>query len=60
MKSKLFVCWLAMVALAFVVAGSCSIKHQSEQYECDVTADCQDLGDGRAEGQGRRLPDHGL
>jgi hypothetical protein len=44
---KVIVAWLALVVLALVVAGSCSIKHSSEQYECETNADCQDLGDGR-------------
>jgi hypothetical protein len=44
---KVIVGWLALVVLALVVAGSCSIKHASEDYECETNADCQDLGDGR-------------
>lgn len=49
---KLIVAWLALVMLAVVVAGSCSIKHASEQYECDTNADCQELGDGRVCNEG--------
>lgn len=44
---KVVVAWLCLVALALVVGGSCSIKHASEQYECETTADCVELGDGR-------------
>lgn len=44
---KVIVAWLCLLALALVVAGSCSIKHASEQYECETTADCTELGDGR-------------
>ena len=49
---KIVIAWLALVVLAAVTAGSCSIKHQSEQYECDTTADCVDLGDGRVCSEG--------
>lgn len=44
---KLVIGWLCLVALALVAASSCSIKHQSEQYECDTNADCADLGENR-------------
>ena len=49
---KVIVAWLALVVLALVVAGSCSIKHSSEQYECETNADCQELGDGRVCSEG--------
>jgi hypothetical protein len=49
---KVIIAWLALVALALVAAGSCSIKHSSEQYECETNADCQDLGDGRVCSEG--------
>lgn len=49
---KVVVAWLGLVALALVVAGSCSIKHQSEQYECETNADCADLGENRVCSEG--------
>jgi len=45
--TKVVVAWLAIVALALVAAGSCSIKHSSEQFECDTNADCVDLDGNR-------------
>jgi hypothetical protein len=47
MKTKIIVAWLCLVAFALALAGSCSIKHPSEQYECDTNADCVELGDNR-------------
>ena len=44
---KVVVAWLCLVALALATAVSCSIKHASEQYDCDTTADCAPLGDNR-------------
>jgi len=44
---KLVVAWLAVLVLAVATASSCSIKHPSEQFECDTQADCDALGDGR-------------
>lgn len=41
---RIVIAWLCMIALAVV---SCSIKHQSEQFECESNADCVELGDGR-------------
>ena len=49
---KVVVAWLCLVALALVIAGSCSIKHPSEQYECQENADCAELGDGRVCSEG--------
>src|SRR5215207_4947239 len=49
---KVVIAWLALVALALVAAGSCSIKHQSEQFECEENADCVELGDGRVCSEG--------
>ena len=49
---KVVVAWLCMIALALVAAGSCSIKHSSEQFECDTNADCVDLGDNRVCSEG--------
>jgi len=46
-KAKLIVAWLSLIALALVVAGSCSIKHASDQYECETNQDCAEFGDGR-------------
>lgn len=49
---KIVFAWLCMVTLAVLAAGSCSIKHQSERYECDTTADCAELGNGRVCSEG--------
>ena len=49
---KIVVAWLFLIAIALVAAGSCSIKHQSEQYECESTADCAELGDNRVCSEG--------
>ena len=49
---KVVVAWLCMIAIALVAAGSCSIKHSSEQFECEINADCTDLGDGRVCSEG--------
>lgn len=49
---KVVVAWLCLVALAIVTAGSCSIKHASEQYECETTADCVELGSDRVCSEG--------
>ena len=49
---KLVIAWLSLIALALVAAGSCSIKHSSEQYECETNADCADLGDNRVCSEG--------
>ena len=49
---KVIFAWVCLVALALVLAGSCSIKHQSEQYECETNADCVELGDGRVCSEG--------
>ena len=46
MNAKLVVAW-CVVALAFVLPMSCSIKHASGQYECDTTADCDGLDGNR-------------
>jgi hypothetical protein len=32
--------WLALVALAFAIAGSCAIDHRSGSFECAKTSDC--------------------
>lgn len=37
---KLMFAWFAVVALALVTAGSCSINHRSADYECASQADC--------------------
>lgn len=44
---KLIVASIAALFLAVVTVSSCSVKHPSEQYECDTQADCDALGDGR-------------
>jgi hypothetical protein len=49
---KIVVAWLCLVVLALVLAGSCSIKHQSEQYECETSQDCLALGEGRVCSEG--------
>jgi hypothetical protein len=49
---KIVVAWLCLIALALVTAGSCSIKHASDQYECTTNADCADLGDNRVCSEG--------
>jgi hypothetical protein len=49
---KVVVAWLCLVALALLAAGSCSIKHASEQYDCDTNADCAPLGDNRVCSEG--------
>ena len=49
---RLVVVWLCLIALALAAAGSCSVKHQSEQYECETTQDCIELGDGRVCSEG--------
>ena len=49
---KVVAAWLCMVVLALVVAGSCSIKHSSEQYECETNGDCADLGENRVCSEG--------
>lgn len=41
---KIVVGWLCMIALA---VASCSIKHSSGQFECESSADCAELGEGR-------------
>src|SRR5262249_51330558 len=45
---KVVIAWLCLVAVAI----SCSIKHASEQYECDSNDDCAALGDNRVCGGG--------
>jgi len=37
---KLALAWLAAVAIALVMAGSCSINHKSSEFECATQADC--------------------
>jgi hypothetical protein len=37
---QLVIAWLALLALAFVLAGSCAIDHRSGAFECTKTADC--------------------
>jgi hypothetical protein len=48
---KVVAAWLCLVALALVVAN-CSIKHASEQFECETNADCAGLGDNRVCSEG--------
>ena len=43
MKTKLVFAWFILVGLAIAIGGSCSIKHQSEQYECETTGDCAEF-----------------
>jgi hypothetical protein len=45
---KVVIAWLCLVAVAI----SCSIKHASEQYECDTNDDCAALGDNRVCSEG--------
>jgi hypothetical protein len=51
-KTKLLVAWLTLIALALVIAGSCSIKHASDQFECETNADCANLEDNRVCSEG--------
>jgi len=37
---KIVLAWLAIVCLALISAGSCSIDHKSGEYECTKQADC--------------------
>jgi hypothetical protein len=37
---QLVIAWLALLALAFVLAGSCAIDHRSGAFECTKAADC--------------------
>ena len=39
---KLVVAWLAVVALAVITAGSCSVNHRSGDYACTGPSDCRD------------------
>ena len=39
---KLVVAWLAVVALAVITAGSCSVNHRSGDYACTAPGDCRD------------------
>ncbi len=38
--TKLIGAWLATLALAAIVAASCSINHKSDDYTCTTQADC--------------------
>lgn len=38
---KLILTWLAVLCVAAITAGSCSIDHKSGEYECTKQADCQ-------------------
>jgi len=37
---KLVIAWLAALAVAVVMAGSCTINHKSNSFECTTQADC--------------------
>lgn len=38
---KLVVAWLGALAIAVVMAGSCTINHKSNAFECSRQADCE-------------------
>jgi hypothetical protein len=37
---QLVIAWFALLALAFVLAGSCAIDHRSGAFECTKASDC--------------------
>lgn len=37
---KLVLAWIILLAVAAITAGSCSINHASDQFECTKPADC--------------------
>ena len=37
---KIVLAWLAIICVALISAGSCSINHKSGEYECTKQADC--------------------
>ena len=49
---KVVVAWLFLIVLALALAGSCSIKHSSEQYECETNAECAGFDDDRVCAEG--------
>lgn len=60
---KLVVAWLALLALAGGVAGSCAIRHRSDVFECETANDCDSgrvCNDGLCTVPGTDPPDGGV